>query len=156
MPNVSCQKCKKDFYAKPSHQKLGWGKFCSIACRSEGNKKGQDIICATCGKTAWKMPRDFARSKSGNHFCSKSCQTVWRNKQYSGKNHPLWQGGEYCYREKLIRSGQKSICKRCGLEDERVLEAHHIDKDRKNSEMENLVWLCRNCHCLVHNHNEKF
>jgi 5-methylcytosine-specific restriction endonuclease McrA len=47
------------------------------------------------------------------------------------------------------------ICKRCGTEDKRVLEAHHIDSNRKNNTIQNLVWLCRNCHHLVHNHKEK-
>jgi hypothetical protein len=113
------------------------------------------VLCEICGKEAWKTPKDFKNTKSGKFFCSRSCQTKWRNVVYSGKNHYLWKGGEYVYRQKLIKSGLKRICKRCGIEDKRLLDAHHVDKDRKNSSLSNLIWLCRNCHYLIHNHKEK-
>jgi len=154
MPQVNCKICYKEFYVKPNHLKLGWGKYCSLKCRSLARRRGKYMICEICGKETWKMPKDVKGSKSGKFFCSRSCQTKWRNRVYSGKNHPLWRGGEFVYREKLIRSGQKIICKKCGLVDKRVIIAHHVDKNRKNTDLRNLVWLCRNCHFLVHNHNE--
>lgn len=156
MPQVKCKICNKEFYVKPNHLKLGWGKYCSRKCASLSRRKGQYVICDICGKKIWKMPKDIRGSKSGKFFCGKSCQTKWRNGVYSGENHYLWQGGECVYREKLIKSGRKIVCKKCGLTDKRVIIAHHIDKNRKNTNLSNLVWLCRNCHHLAHNHNEDF
>jgi len=37
----------------------------------------------------------------------------------------------------------------------KVIIVHHIDKNRKNNKLSNLAWLCRNCHFLVHHHEEE-
>lgn len=38
-------------------------------------------------------------------------------------------------------------CMVCGWdEDERILEVHHINENRQNNELENLVILCPTCH----------
>lgn len=38
-------------------------------------------------------------------------------------------------------------CAACGYnEDERILEVHHIDENRTNNKIDNLVILCPNCH----------
>jgi 5-methylcytosine-specific restriction endonuclease McrA len=47
------------------------------------------------------------------------------------------------------------ICGCCGIKDERILLIHHRDCDRKNNNISNLVWLCWNCHFLVHNFDQK-
>jgi len=41
-------------------------------------------------------------------------------------------------------------CSVCGFSEEECLEVHHIDKNRYNNSIENLVILCLNCHRLVH------
>jgi hypothetical protein len=155
MPQVNCKICAKEFYVKPSHVKLGYGKYCSIKCRIEGQKKGKFVLCERCGQQTWRLPDDFEKSKSGKFFCSKSCQTKWRNEFYSGEKHYYWRGGEYTYRNNLLKSDVERKCKMCGTEDKRLLIVHHLDHNRKNPKVENLVWLCRNCHYLVHNHDEK-
>lgn len=156
MPQVKCKICNKSFYIKPSHQRYGWGKYCSRKCRDIGARKGKFVLCATCGKETWKTPKALNGSKSGKFFCSKSCQTKWRNEYFSGNRHPNWKGGfSREYREILIKSGIKPICKLCGLQDKRLLVVHHKDKNHKNHNDKNLVWLCLNCHYLVHNHNQE-
>jgi len=155
MPQIKCKLCSKEFYAKPSHLKLGWGKYCSRDCSSIAQRKGSYVKCEICGKEVWKIPKDINRSKSGKFFCSKSCQTKWRNVEYSGENHPFWQGGEHIYRNKMLKCEGKPRCKLCKMNDLRVLVVHHKDYNRRNSDISNLVWLCRNCHHLTHNHQEK-
>jgi hypothetical protein len=152
MPVNLCKICKKEFYIKPSHAKKGWGLYCSRKCRDEGARKGSFVNCDICNKEIWRTQRDFNRSKSKKYFCSKSCQTIWRNKFYSGERHPLWAGGIYLYRKTLIDSKTPIVCKSCGCKDERILVAHHKDCDRKNNKLDNLEWLCRNCHYLIHNY----
>ena len=150
MPEVSCKICGKRFYAKPSWLILGHGKYCSKKCQFLAQKKGKFVFCDICGKRIWRAPRCLKGSKSGKFFCSKSCQTLWRNKVYSGSNHPLWNGGEDTYRKILIKTKKPLICRRCKYSDKRVLVAHHKDKNRKNNKIKNLEWLCRNCHYLIH------
>lgn len=151
MPVIGCKLCRKKFYAKPSWLKNGWGKYCSSKCQHKAQKKGKFVFCSICKKKIWRAPHEFEHSKSGKFFCNKSCQTLWRNKFYSGENHPLWKDGGGSYREFMIRNKIKQVCNRCGMDDIRVLLTHHIDCNRKNNKIGNLVWLCRNCHYLIHN-----
>lgn len=75
----------------------------------------------------------------------------WKNRELkSGPNHYLWNGGKATYRERFLRKGGKIRCSRCGVSDVRVLDAHHKDSNRRNNVLENLEWLCKNCHFLAH------
>lgn len=155
MPHVPCQVCAKDFYVKPSHLKRGWGKYCSNECKSQGFKTGSFFKCVTCQKEVYKSIKDQYRSKSGKFFCCKSCQTKWRNLTYVGENHANWKGGESSYKQAMHRAGVPAICARCKIVDARVLAVHHKDKNRKNNALSNLVWLCHNCHFLVHHYKNE-
>jgi hypothetical protein len=148
--NAKCSICGKEFYVKPSHLKRGWGKYCSKKCQNKGQIKGKFLYCNQCGKKIWRTPRDLKHSKSGKIFCSKSCQTLWRNRLYSGSNHPFWTGGLDKYRRVLLEAKIPLICNKCGYNNEQVLVAHHKDRNRKNKSLKNLEWLCRNCHYLIH------
>lgn len=99
----------------------------------------------------YKSAADLKKSKSKKFFCSKLCQTIWRNSiVYIGSNHSNWKGGETTYRNILIRAKLPKICKRCKNNDERLLAVHHVDSNRKNNNLKNLTWLCYNCHHLIH------
>ena len=149
-PNTSCKFCKNNFYAKPSHLKQGFGIYCSASCHYQGARNGKTIECTVCGEKSYKAKKVLKRSKSGKFFCSKSCQTMWRNSVYIQEKHPNWKGGKYAYKSVLIRHNVPPICTLCSSKDERILAVHHIDKNRKNNKVENLAWLCHNCHRLVH------
>lgn len=151
MPYVVCNKCGNHFYAKPNWIKRGWGKFCSRDCVFANQRKGKLITCFICEKEAYKSPKELVRSKSHKFFCGKSCQTIWRNKiVFIGENHANWKYGESAYRRILTTNGKSLICKLCNNRDERILTVHHKDRNRRNNKIENLVWLCHNCHYLVH------
>ena len=151
MPNQECKICGKEFYTKPFHTKKGWGKYCSIKCRSRSQFNGKWVECAHCKGKIYRTPRDYRKSKSKRFFCSVSCHCSWENKNVRcGVNAPNWIAGENAYRALLRRARIKEICKRCGNIDKRVLTVHHKDGNRKNNKIENLEWLCRNCHCIIH------
>jgi hypothetical protein len=151
MPNVNCKICTNEFYAKPNHLNKGWGKYCSKKCQTEGQKIGKFVLCEICSNEIWKMPKEIKHSKSQKFFCSKSCQAIWRNKTYSGENHARWTTGINAYRKILRRQKIQEICTKCGYDNKLVLIVHHIDHNRNNNEIKNLMWLCRNCHYLIHN-----
>src|SRR4030042_2116007 len=152
--NTICKVCNKKFYAKPNWLKRGWGKYCSRECQHIAQKRGKFVYCEICKKKIWRKPRQLKHSQSEKYFCTKSHQTLWRNRIFVGPRHPNWKGGKNIeYRKLLSRNKIKPVCKLCGCQDKRILAVHHLDKDRKHNSIENLIWLCHNCHHLVHHYS---
>lgn len=159
MPVVHCKICRSKFYSKPSWLQYGGGKYCSKTCHYEGLKKGKIVKCFKCGAETYKPPKQLQKSKSKKYFCSKSCQTKWRNSIFIGPDHANWKHGLSTYRAILGRSNIPKFCKLCRSNDKRILAVHHINHNRKDNRIQNLAWLCHNCHFLVHhyiNEKEKF
>ena|SRR5258708_2294261 len=154
MPLGFCQICSEEFYIRPSYPEKGWGEYCSKECQFKSQLRGKFVKCLICSKEIYRSIKMLQHSNSGNFFCTKSCQTRWRNEQYSGKNSLNWKNGIRVYRNILERSGVKKICVFCKSVDKRVLVVHHKDHNRFNNEITNLVWLCLNCHYLVHHYKE--
>jgi hypothetical protein len=156
MPDVDCAVCQQSFYAKPNWLKNGHGKYCSRVCAHKAQKTGRMFACHTCKKNTYKSLKDQRRSKSGKFFCNKKCQTIWRNSSvFSGENHANWKGGESSYRQRLLKTELAQICARCSSDDKRILVVHHKDKNRQNNKFSNLIWLCHNCHYLVHHYKDE-
>lgn len=156
MASCTCEQCGKRFERKPSLILRGGGRFCTSVCRHASMRTGQHVRCGTCGKEIYRKPRLLKVAKTGNYFCTKSCQTVWRNRVYSGPNHKSWKNGlsSSAYTTVLRRTGRDVKCELCGTDDRRVLAVHHKDRNRGNNVSENLAWLCHNCHFLVHHYDE--
>lgn len=150
MPIVQCLQCTNSFYAKPSWIKNGYGKYCSRVCKYIGSKNGQTVSCFTCNKLIYKPAGRLEKSKSKKYFCTKSCQTKWRNTEFSGPKHANWIHGKNTYRSIMLKQKDAQYCVLCKSVDLRVLAVHHIDRNRRNNKLENLAWLCHNCHFLVH------
>jgi len=111
--------------------------------------------CAYCNNEILRAPYKTRSSTSGLIFCNQSCRASWTNQQRRGENHPNWKGAEATYRASMLREGPPPVCQRCGLTDLRVLTVHHLDENRSNNRLENLVWLCYNCHHLVHQYDDE-
>ena len=62
-------------------------------------------------------------------------------------------GGDY---RKIAFNDYEHKCAVCGWnEDERILEVHHIDSNRENNEIDNLIILCPTCHRKITLHYYK-
>ena len=156
MPTVTCKNCAVPFYAKPSWIKNGYGIYCSKDCQHQAARTGKEVACYICHTLTYKSGKALTGSKSGKFFCSKTCQTKWRNAFFSGKKHPNYKSGNSNYRIVLEKSSVVQACTLCHTADSRVLAAHHIDQNRNNNTIENLAWLCHNCHHLVHHHEDEY
>lgn len=152
MPIVKCKLCSTKFYAKPFWVKRGFGNYCSAKCQHLGRRTGKMVRCFICGKEVYKQLKALKHSQSKKYFCSKSCQTKWRNAVFIGKKHANWKHGEYAYKSILLRHKVIPKCLLCQVEDRRVLAVHHVDGNHKNNRLANLTWLCHNCHHLVHSY----
>jgi len=153
MEEVNCDVCKKKFLKKISQIERSKNNFCSNFCSVIGRRSGKYIKCKKCGKDTYKQRMQILKSE--NLFCSKKCSVLWKNRNTYGKKHPNWKGGEYSYKNIITRKGNKKACSLCALNNQDVLIVHHIDRNRRNNSVNNLVWLCRNCHFLVHNYEEE-
>ena len=85
--NANCRICGKEFYARSSLLKRGWGKYCSRKCQNKSQKTGKFVVCSYCGKEVYRSLGELRKkSKTKTYFCNKSCQCAWKNKQRSLKN----------------------------------------------------------------------
>src|ERR1051326_5572034 len=98
MTVVFCKRCGKEFRTKPSWLMKGFGKYCSADCHHQMMRTGEERACDICGKLSYKKPKALFGSKSGKFFCSKHCQTLWRNQLYIGDKHKNFRTGEATYR----------------------------------------------------------
>ncbi|TSC87049.1 MAG: hypothetical protein G01um10148_154 [Parcubacteria group bacterium Gr01-1014_8] len=153
MALLNCIVCDKEFKRKPFLIRRSGGKYCSNTCHYSDARTGKKISCSTCGKEVYRTPRRLKLSKSKTYFCNKSCQTLWRNQYFVGRRHKNWIHGRAAYRTVLARIGREKICESCKTKDTRVLAIHHIDRVRTNIDPSNLVWLCHNCHFLLHHYD---
>lgn len=98
--------------------------------------KYETFKCEYCGKEFKKL-----KSKIKEHnFCSKICSNKYKNLKTFNFN----DGGNY---RRNAFTAYPHKCAICGWnKDERVLEVHHIDENRNNNQISNLVILCPICH----------
>ena len=99
--------------------------------------------CAFCQKDIVRFKSDIAKSKSGLCYCSKECGN--RHKNELRKQSGEWDNSGN-YRKKAFDVFEHK-CAICGWkEDERVLEVHHINENRNDNDINNLIILCPICH----------
>lgn len=88
---LKCEQCGKTFYEQKKMIKFILNhpddkvhhcarKFCSKKCLYSSQEKKICTVCANCGKEIKLSLAEFNKSKSGNHFCSKSCAVSYNNK----------------------------------------------------------------------------
>jgi len=91
------------------------------------------------------------------------------NKDYAermrGETHPSWRHGRgnaphpldfNDALKEVVRELDGYRCVRCGTGDNgEALSVHHIDYDKMNSDIQNLISICRRCHTKT-NYNRRF
>lgn len=133
-----CKICKIEFVSK-KHPKRP-AEYCSKACcGKKGSLTNTIKICLEC-EIKFKV---IASQKERKQFCSRKCQLSKWNRDSEEKQTPGM------YKINAWRKYERK-CYDCGLDDKRLLVIHHIDGDRKNGKIENLIPVCHNCHCLRH------
>ena len=143
----TCKYCHDKFLIRKNSKQL----FCSQICYGSSIKgknslfwKGGKPICKDCGKKL-------------SNYKSKRCQKC----NMQGKLHPRYKNGKgrepysFDFTPKLkesIRNRDNYTCQFCDMTEEehlkkynRVLEIHHKDHNRKNSNKNNLITACKKC-----------
>lgn len=156
---MSCLFCNKVFRARNSDIKRGGGKYCSLICVGK-NKTSHSAVknrqpnseCAYCFKQFYRSPSK-RKTKSGLVFCCRKHKDLAQKLNGRKEIHPSHYGtgtGLYNYRKRALEF-YGSVCDSCGYSKyEKLLEVHHIDKDRNNNKLTNLRVLCIRCHLEQH------
>jgi hypothetical protein len=151
---VQCTQCGKEVNKKPAELKK-YKPFCNQKCAKAYKRIGINTICYTCGKSCYKSPYQQKKSTSGNLFCSRACSTVHNNQQRLADRHWAFKGNDY---RKLAIEHYGLKCQTgedCPLSSidnlpSFMYDVHHIDEDRSNNRIENLIVLCVWCHKAHH------
>lgn len=157
-----CVICKKEF------RHYGERILCSRECTSKymsNNRVGENnpyykhrknkFKCRNCNK-------QFCYNRAGMHvdqvrkFCSSSCfSSFYRGKGKDGGelkyNNPYPK--EFKSARKQTKSRDNFSCVLCGVGNK--IHVHHIDYDKQNNDLSNLVALCMRCHMMT-NFNRSF
>lgn len=153
---VTCNQCKKEFdkakkaitqQLKKGHSNHYCSKACSLQHQREFQRNGTVEGCYNCGKPVYRSKEKLERSKSGRRFCCNKCASISLGKEMRGANHPSYIDGQGKYRE-IAYEKWGTACVICGYD--RVINVHHIDKNRKNNDISNLIVLCPNHHAEAH------
>ena len=129
----------------------------------KGNKNGLNNHYKHTEETKMKMSKN--QSGKNNSFYGRKHSEEVRERvsdTHKGKNHWNWQEGKSCepysveFNEslkELIRNRDDRKCRVCGKtekENSRKLDVHHINGDKKDCDVKNLISLCMNCHRKLH------
>lgn len=136
-----CKFCSSKFISKKQPTKPQ--DFCCRTCALKSRNNKIKRICIECGNSFEISVHKTKKSVNHGKFCNNACRISKWNRDSLAAQKPG------CYRKNAWKTYEKK-CYDCGNIDERVLVIHHIDGNRKNGNIENLIPVCHNCHCIRH------
>jgi hypothetical protein len=165
---IKCKSCGKEFEVPKSRENIA--KNCSYKCMGKSMLGKVPKSAWEKGRTPWNKDKKCDYLIGNKNGFSKghipwNSGIIW--KEMSGAANPAWNGGTSflpypsnfnSQLKERVRVRDNFICKLCGipeLECEEKLSIHHIDYNKNNSKMENLISLCNKCH-LKTNTNRKY
>jgi hypothetical protein len=138
-----CETCGNQFYVFPSRIKKGQVKYCSMKCYSKNGENNPFWGKRHNLNSIAKMSSSPNRPK----FTSEDNPNKVRfGENYIGKSLGWWQRW-------FMRNIGK--CEICSLQCIEIMEIHHKNRNRKDNRRENLLYVCPNCHRLIHKVNKK-
>ena len=147
----TCATCGKDFQVPTYMHERGNVRFCSVPCRAKGMEKpAESRKCLHCGK-----PFDVMSSAIKRH-CSHTCASKAHAVRIAGRANGRYVHGNatevYNTGFRLLRQKIWALdgwrCVLCGKMGK--LHTHHINYDKKDDRLENLMTCCNYCHGTLH------
>jgi len=139
-----CKMCGKSFEVRTCYTKRGQGIFCSTSCGT----RYRNIT----DNPSWK-PEVRAKISKNHADVSGVNGPMYGRK---GPDAPGWIDGRNSYSGDLWRriafaNMSNRNCEICGdeIKESRRMHIHHIDKDRNNNDLNNLMLVCVKCHNTV-------
>ena len=137
---TKCLVCNKEFI----HHSTKKRQFCSISCSNKSRYPDKFKKCKQCGKEILAL-----NWKRENIFCSVECfdDSGIRSLKKIREKNPNFITGKFSYRSYALRE-LPNLCAICNSIEK--LDAHHIDSNRDNNDLSNLIILCHACHMKYH------
>lgn len=143
--------------------------------RRKAVKSKVEFECKYCGKKEM-LPQSIVNRRGGKKYCSLECRrkSMWgknssnygNTQGISKEKNPNWKGGISKHRKgrmmiaeqakwrRLVYRRDNHICRRCGYDKGKILNAHHIatwaNYPGKRFDISNGLTLCKTCHDWVH------
>lgn len=117
---IKCDFCGKDFLKRKGAvneaRKYKLKIYCSKDCQSSAKNKKHKSFCSTCRKEIFIGNYEFKNSKSGLHFCSKSCSALHSNidRKQSEKSKKRISNSLLKFYSKIGKERKKVKCLYCG------------------------------------------
>lgn len=177
LPRGVCQDCGKELSYAGTHKGAVLCKGCttrrSWTGRSHSEESKIKISHAKKGQRPTRQVREklsAMRRGSGNHFWGRrhSAESIQKmSLAHSGARHPCYRDGKSCAPyvsnwagiRKLIRHRDDYLCQHPGCyvsENGKKHDCHHIDRDRNNNELANIILLCHRHHVATFFGNPDF
>jgi len=150
----TCFFCKEEFHPIRRKQKY-CSRFCAVRGRFGITKRSEiknNTFCTQCKKSIYR--KNFLLKKNKNNFCSYKCHFLYKKKSTVLKNNPNWKNGKSFEKypvdwnldlKNIIRKRDKNRCQLCNKKQVNLC-VHHIDYNKLNCDLNNLISLCRVCH----------
>jgi len=140
-PNTKCCVCNKEVYRRPGVIKSNKsGVYCSSACY--GKSCRNEHPCLVC-----KEPILAGAHKK---TCNRSCANRYRAGIRYKIGRPKDKVKTQLALKKRLFVKRGRVCEVCGHTNVKILQLHHIDRNRTNNNFKNLQILCPNCHAEEH------
>jgi len=120
--------------------------------KKEANEKyAKYNVCIIC-KKKFRARLNYTDTTGLNKkTCSKECNSKLMSQIQTGETNSNWKDGASQVRYQRIRREIKpDICEWCGAEHPTRIDTHHIDRNKSNNSMENILVLCASCHAYLH------
>lgn len=134
---MNCKVCNNEFEHISSRSNKA--KYCSKKCyyKSQLKQGTREYKCHYCEKIFLDAPSHKRK------YCSIECNRK--------ENKKIWKAVFSTVRKNMLRRGMLEKCQLCGFSKyKEIIGVHHIDGNRHNNDLSNLMVLCPNCHSIQH------
>lgn len=128
-----CKECKKIFYVKRYEINIRPCAFCSMQCRAQNLE--------------WRKRLGKVKRESGCHIKEKN--GAWKG----GISYEPYSSDFNKKKKLLILTRDNYTCQHCGKYGNYI---HHIDYNKKNSSIDNLITTCNSCNTKANFGREKW
>ncbi len=140
-PNTKCLICSKPVYKRPAEIERNGGRvFCGQVCYGISCRKEKP--CTVC--------RTLILASANKKTCSRKCANIHRTGIKYKINRPRDKVKNIRSLKIRLLHQRGGTCEVCTYDISKILEVHHIDRNKENNELKNLKLLCPNCHSEEH------